>query len=78
MDFKAWIDNVEGMAGIYSFDILPDGSFSEIRLMAVNTQNEVLFTSNPNVKFYPGIPYREYWTDINFEDYVYTSCTTNQ
>ena len=78
MDFKAWIDNIEGLAGIYEFDILPDGSFSEIRLMAVNTQNEVLFTSNPNVKFYPGIPYREYWADINFEDYVYTSCTTNQ
>lgn len=78
MDFKSWIDSVDGLAGIYSFDILPDGSFSEIRLMAVNIQNEGILARNPNAPFYPGIPYREYWQDINFEDFVYKCCTTNQ
>ena len=78
MDFKSWIDNIDGLAGIYSFDILPDGSFSEIRLMAVNIQNEGILERNPDAKFYPGIPYRTYWQDINFEDFVYKCCSTNQ
>lgn len=79
MDFQSWIDNIEGLAGIYAFDILPDGSFSEIRLMAVNQQNTGILTRKPNApKFYPGIPYREYWSDINFEGFVYQSASTNQ
>ena len=79
MDFQSWITNVEGLAGVYAFDILPDGSFSEIRLMAVNRQNEGILTRNPNAPaFYPGIPYRVYWSDINFEDYVYRCGSTNQ
>ena len=34
-DFQAYVDRINGMAGIYSFDVLPDGSYSEIRLMAI-------------------------------------------
>ena len=79
MDFQSWISNIEGLAGVYAFDILPDGSFSEIKLMAVNKQNEGIITRRPGApKFYPGIPYREYWSDVNFEDYVHRCCTTNQ
>lgn len=72
MDFKSWVDSFEKLAGVYSFDIMPDGSCSEIRLMAVNKQNEGILTQNPDApEFYPGIPYRVYWSDINFEEYVY-------
>ena len=79
IDFRTWIDNIEGFAGIYAFDILPDGSFSEIRLMAVNQKNIGILTRKPNAPaFYPGIPYREYWSDINFETFVYKSASTNQ
>lgn len=39
MEIKSWIEGINGLASLYSFDILPDGSFSEIRLMAVNQQN---------------------------------------
>ena len=79
MDFQTWIDNIEGLAGIYSFDILPDGSFSEIRLMAVNQQNMGIITQAKNAPdFYPGIPYRTYWSDINFESFVYKCGSTGQ
>ena len=79
MDFQSWINNIEGLGGVYAFDIMPDGSFSEIRLMAVNKQNEGIITRNPAApKFYPGIPYRYYWQDINFEDYVYRCGSKNQ
>ena len=33
-DFQAYVDSINGMAGIYSFDVFPDGSYSEIRLMS--------------------------------------------
>lgn len=67
------------MAGVYSFDIMPDGTYSEIRLMAVNKQNEGILFLNPNApKFYPSIPYRNYWQDINFEDFVYRCGSSNQ
>ena len=72
MDFQAWIENVEGMAAVYSFDILPDGTNSEIRLMTVNRQNTGVLKMNPDAPaFYPGIPWRCYFTDINFESYLY-------
>ncbi len=78
MDFQSWIDNVEGWASIYSFDIMPDGSHSEIRLMAFNRQNGFMANLPPEApKFYPGIPYRNYFTDINFESFVYR-CGTEQ
>lgn len=72
MEYREWIEGIEGLASLYSFDILPDGSFSEIRLMAVNTQNEGMLHMFPNSpEFYPGIPYRLYWMDLNFESFVY-------
>ena len=79
MDFQSWIETIDGMASLYSFDILPDGSFSEIRLMAVNKQSAGMLLMNPNApKFYPGIPYRTYWMDLNFESFVYKCASTRQ
>ena len=72
MDLQALVESVDGMATLYAFDIFPDGSFSEIRLMAVNKKNDYMLHFSPNSpKFYPGIPYRSYWMDLNFEKYVY-------
>ncbi|WP_298532189.1 sensor domain-containing diguanylate cyclase [uncultured Ruminococcus sp.] len=74
MDYQSWIEGIDGLASLYSFDILPDGSFSEIRLMAVNKQNEGMLHFSPDTpEFYPGIPYRNYWMDLNFERYLYKS-----
>lgn len=74
MDHQSWLEGIDGLASLYSFDILPDGSFSEIRLMGVNKQNEGMLHFSPDApEFYPGIPYRNYWMDLNFERYVYKS-----
>lgn len=74
MDYQEWMEGIDGFASLYSFDILPDGSFSEIRLMAVNKQNEGMLHFRPDApEFYPGIPYRNYWMDLNFERYLYKS-----
>ena len=79
MDYQSWIEGIDGLASLYSFDILPDGSFSEIRLMAVNRQNVGMLQMNPNApEFYPGIPYRNYWMDLNFESFVYKCASTKQ
>lgn len=79
MVFQSWIENVEGLASIYAFDILPDGSFSEIRLMAFNRQNSFMTQMGPDSpKFYPGIPYRSYFTDLNFESFVYKSASSHE
>ena len=78
MDYQEWIDNIEGLASIYAFDIMPDGSYSEIRLMAFNKQNSFMTQMSPDApKFYPGIPYRSYFTDLNFESFVYKSASTH-
>ena len=29
-------------------------------------------------KFYPGIPWRRYYTDLNFESYIYKSASCNE
>ena len=72
MDIQTWIEGIDGLASLYSFDVLKDGSFSEIRLMAVNSQNMGMLMMTPNAPdFYPGIPYRTYWMDLNFESFVY-------
>ena len=77
MDYQSWIEGIDGLASLYSFDILPDGSFSEIRLIAVNKQNEGMLHFSPDApEFYPGIPYRNYWMDLNFERYLYKSGNT--
>ena len=79
MGFQSWIEGINGLASLYSFDILPDGSFSEIRLMAVNKMNTGMLHMNPNApEFYPGIPYRNYWMDLNFESFVYKCASTNE
>ena len=71
MNYQEWIDKIADLAGIYSFDILPDGSFSEIYVMALNKRNSVTMAMNPNApKFYPGIPWRAFFTDLNFENYI--------
>lgn len=78
MDFQSWIEKIDGMAGIYSFDIMDDGSFGEIRLMALNSKNTGVFAANPNApEFYPGIPWRAYFTDLNFESFIYRAASTN-
>ena len=78
MDFQSWIEGIDGLASLYSFDILEDGSFSEIRLMAVNKQNIGMLQMNPAApEFYPGIPYRNYWMDLNFESFVYRCASTS-
>ena len=79
MDYQKWIESIQGMAGIYSFDILPDGSYSEIRLMAVNRENSASLAVMPDApEFYPGIPWRRYFTDINFESYIYRCGGSNE
>ena len=79
MDYQAWIEGINGLASLYAFDVLPDGGFSEIRLMAVNQMNQGMLHMNPNApEFYPGIPYRNYWMDLNFESFVYKCASTNQ
>ena len=79
MDFQSWLEGIDGLASLYSFDILPDGSFSEIRLMGVNQQNIGMLHLTPDTpEFYPGIPYRNYWMDLNFERYLYQCASTRQ
>ena len=79
MDHRSWIENVEGWASLYAFDVLPDGSFGEIRLMAYNSQNDFMMHLPPGApEFYPGIPYRSYFTDLNFENFVYKSATAHE
>ena len=78
MDFNKWIEKIDGMAGIYAFDIMEDGSFGEIKLMGVNSKNRYAFEANPNApEFYPGIPWRSYFTDLNFESFIYRCASTN-
>ena len=78
MDFRSWLERIDGMAGIYAFDIFADGSFGEIKLMALNSRNTSIYVANPDPpEFYPGIPWRAYFTDINFESFIYRSASTN-
>ena len=69
MDYKSICDWYTSMAAVFSFDQMPDGTFSEIRIEAMNKAYENHFTSlGLDVpEFYPGIPYRSYFYDINFE-----------
>ena len=79
MNYQEWIDKIEDLAGIYSFDILPDGSFSDIYVMALNKRNSVTMAMNPNAPaFYPGIRWREFFTDLNFENYIYNCASKNE
>lgn len=76
--YQDFVEKINGMAGIYSFDIMPDGSFGEVCLIALNKLNGGVLTMNPDAPpFYPGIPWRTYFTDINFERYIYNCGSTN-
>ena len=72
MDYQKFVDGIDAMASVYSFDILPDGSFGEICLIAVNKGFSGLFSLNPNApKFTPGMPYKYFFHDVNFESFCY-------
>ncbi len=75
-DFQGSVDRISGMSAIYAFDILPDGSYSEIRLMAIRGGVQGMGPNAP--EFYPGIPWRRYYTDLNFESYIYKSASSDE
>ena len=66
MDFQSWLDNMSGLVSVYSFDILPDGSCGEVKIMAVNKANARVLAGIPNApEFYPGIPWTAYYSEMN-------------
>ncbi|MCR5122293.1 MAG: GGDEF domain-containing protein [Ruminococcus sp.] len=79
MDLQALVNKFKIIAGVYAFDILPDGSYSEIRIMAINALNDMMFNVYPDApEFYPGVPLRRYFTEINLENFIYTSAVNNE
>ena len=79
MDLQALVNKFKVIAGVYAFDILPDGSKSEIRIMAINDLNTMMFNVYPDAPaFYPGVPLRRYFTEINLENFIYNSATNNE
>ena len=40
MDLQALVNKFKIIAGVHAFDILPDGSYSAIRIMAINDLND--------------------------------------
>jgi diguanylate cyclase (GGDEF)-like protein len=79
MDLQALVNKFKVIAGVYAFDILPDGSYSEIRIMAINALNDMMFNVYPDAPaFYPGVPLRRYFTEINLENFIYTSAVNNE
>ena len=78
MEYLKGIDSFNGLVSIYSFDILSDGSFSELRIMQVNQRNAKVLASNPSApEFYPGIPWRTYYSEINHEEFCYKCGSEN-
>ncbi|MCR4794277.1 MAG: GGDEF domain-containing protein [Ruminococcus sp.] len=78
MEYLKGIESFHGLASVHSFNILPDGSFGELRIMQVNHANESLLVSNPDApKFYPGIPWRAYYNEINHEKMCYKCGSEN-
>ena len=79
MDLQSIVDKFKVIAGVYAFDILADGSYSEIRIMAINSFNNMMFKMNPNApEFYPGVPLRSYFTEINLENFMYRCASGNE
>ncbi len=79
MDLQALVNQFKIIAGVYAFDILPDGSYSEIRIMAINALNDMMFHVNPDAPaFYPGVPLRRYFTEINLENFMYRCAVNNE
>ncbi|SEH40304.1 diguanylate cyclase (GGDEF) domain-containing protein [Ruminococcus flavefaciens] len=78
MEYLKGIDSFSGLVSIYSFDIMPDGSFGEIRIMQVNNANHNVLVSNPDApEFYPGIPWRAYYSEVNHEQFCYRCGSEN-
>ena len=79
MDLQALVNKFKIIAGVYAFDILPDGSKSEIRIMAINDFNTMMFRKRPDAPdFYPGVPLRRYFTEINLENFIYNCAINNE
>ncbi|SEL07285.1 GGDEF domain-containing protein [Ruminococcus albus] len=79
MDLQALVNKFKIIAGVYAFDILPDGSKSEIRIMAINDINTMMFNMLPDApEFYPGVPLRRYFTEVNLENFIYNSAINNE
>ena len=79
MDLQSLVNKFKFIAGVYAFDILPDGSYSEIRIMAINDLNNMMFNVYPDAPaFYPGVPLRRYFTEINLENFIYSSAVNNE
>ena len=57
--YKEFVEPIQGQAWVYSFDRLPDGSFSEIKLVSINRIfDKVAHMNNPGLgEFVPGMPY---------------------
>lgn len=78
MEYLKGIESFHGLASVHSFDIMPDGSFGELRIMQVNHANESLLVSDPDApEFYPGIPWRAYYNEINHEKMCYKCGSEN-
>ena len=74
-----FVDKIDGRAGIFSFDILPDGSYSEIRMIAINAQFKLFFEGKPNYPpFKPGVYYGNYFKNPNFESFCYKCAVTRE
>ncbi len=72
MDYNKYVNGIQAMGSLYSFEVMADGSFGELKLMALNQYFAGVLTMVPNApEFYPGIPYRNYFTDVNFESFCY-------
>ena len=79
MDLQGLVNKFKIIAGVYAFDILPDGSYSEIRIMAINNLNNMMFNVYPDAPaFYPGVPLRRYFTEINLENFIYKCAVNNE
>ena len=79
MDLQSLVNKFKVIAGVYAFDILPDGSYSEIRIMAINDISTMMLKVNPGAPdFYPGVPLRSYFTEINLENFMYKCAAYNE
>ena len=74
-----FVENINAMASVYSFDILPDGSYGNIKLVALNRHFLGLTKRNPDAPpFRPGISYKYYFNNSNFESFCYKCATENE
>ncbi|SDA11607.1 diguanylate cyclase (GGDEF) domain-containing protein [Ruminococcus sp. YE71] len=72
MDLQSYVQQIQAWASVYSFEILPDGTYSDLLLEAVNDAYLAVLTMRPDApKFYKGIPYRKYFCDVNFEAFCH-------